>query len=566
MRSLVKFRAIWLFFCLTLAPAVALPPVARAASDPTTVVAPREPVAAIENDPGGTLERALAFERKHLWTSAVQVYRDANQKWPSRNDFKQRLRLCEMHLRLARRYGDQSFRNVLLRLSREKSLDLFDEMVERIESHYVDPVPLEPLFRRGLDNLEVALRDPNFAFLKINAPAATPDRLAWLRDQLRLRRERLVVPDRESARDQLVEICDLARQATSLPTAAVAMEFVFATCDVLDEYTAYLTPDKLDDMFAMIDGNFVGLGVELKLDDSGLRLVGVIRGGPASEAGMKAGDRIVAVGGMSVKGLGLDEAASRLQGTEGTFVDVVVQHPTNVSQTYRLVRRHVEVESIAQAKILENTPGVGYIQLVGFQKTSTEELDRAMTRLQRQGMRYLVLDLRGNPGGLLNVAVDIADRFVDQGVIVSTKGRAPGQTQVFRAKPDKPYTLPVAVLVDRDSASASEILAGALQELGRAVVIGDRSFGKGSVQSIFELRSVPAGLKLTTAKFYSPKNRPYSEQGVSPDVQAQVVAKPVINANGEVEDEVKEFGDPSSDQVLNIAVNRARGQLAVSRR
>ncbi len=153
-----------------------------------------------------------------------------------------------------------------------------------------------------------------------------------------------------------------------------------------------------------------------------------------------------------------------------------------------------------------------------------------MTRLQRQGMRYLVLDLRGNPGGLLNVAVDIADRFVDQGVIVSTRGRAPGQTQVFRAKPDKPYTLPVAVLVDRDSASASEILAGALQELGRAVVIGDRSFGKGSVQSIFELRSVPAGLKLTTAKFYSPKNRPYSEQGVTPDVKATVVAKPVVNA------------------------------------
>jgi len=567
MRCLVKLRAIWLPLLLSFVPTVGLPTAARATADPASLAAPNGPQAAVADDPTASMERALGFERQHLWTSAVQVYRDANQKWPSRNDFKQRLRLCEMHLRLARRYGDGSFRNVLLRLSRDKAINLFDEMVERIESHYVDPVPLEPLFRRGLDNLEVALRDPNFAFLKLNAPSATPDRLTWLRDQLRTRRDGLVVPNRDSAREQLVEVCDLARQAVGISTAPIVMEFVFATCDVLDEYTAYLTPDKLDDMFAMIDGNFVGLGVELKLDDGGLRLVGVIRGGPAAEAGIKAGDRIVAVGGVSVKGLGLDEAAGRLQGTEGTIIEVAVQHLNTTTQNYRLVRRHVEVESIAQAKILDNTPGVGYIQLVGFQKTSTDELDRAMTRLQRQGMRYLVLDLRGNPGGLLNVAVDIADRFVDQGVIVSTKGRAPGQTQVFRAKPDKPYTMPVAILVDRDSASASEILAGALQELGRAIVIGDRSFGKGSVQSIFELRSAPAGLKLTTAKFYSPKNRPYSEQGVTPDIPVRIVAKPVLNANGEPEADPKEFGDPVSDDVLNLAVSRARTKLAdLSRR
>lgn len=569
MHGLARFRAVWLLSALSVAAAIGTPAVAPAASDPVVPAAgaPKEPQTAVENDPAATLERALGFERKHLWTSAVQVYRDARIKWPSRGDFKQRLILCEMHLRLARRYGDQSFRNVLLRLSREKAVDLFDEMTERIESHYVDPVPLEPLFRRGLDNLEVALRDPNFAFLKLNAPGIPAERIAWLRDQLRSRREVLAVPDRDAARDQVVEVCDLARQAAGIPPAAVILEFVFATCDVLDEYTSYLTPDKLDDMFAMIDGNFVGLGVELKQDDGGLRLVGVIRGGPAAEAGIKAGDRIVAVGGVSVKGLGLDEAAGRLQGTEGSVVEVAIQHPDNRTQAYRLIRRHVEVESVAQARLLEGAPGVGYIQLVGFQKTSTEELDRAMARLQRQGMRYLILDLRGNPGGLLNVAVDIADRFVDRGVIVSTRGRAPGQTQVFRAKPDKPYTLDMAILIDRDSASASEILAGALQELGRAEVFGERSFGKGSVQSIFELRSVPAGLKLTTAKFYSPLNRPYSEQGVKPDVERRVVARPVLTADAEADaDEPKDFGDPATDDVLGMALNRARGKLAVTRR
>ena len=566
MQGLVKLRALWLSLLVTAATLSGWVSLAPAAADPAPLAATVEAQVAVDGDPDATLDRALGFERRHLWSSAVQVYRDAKLKWPSRNDFKQRLHLCEMHLRLARRYGDQSFRNVLLRLSREKSVELFDEMIERIASFYVDSVPLEPLFRRGLDNLEVAVRDPNFAFLKLNAPTATPEQLAWLRDQLRARRDVLLVPTSASAHDQVLEICELARQAAGIPAAAIVLEFVFGTCDVLDDYTAYLTPDKLDDMFAMIDGNFVGLGVELKLDEGGLRLVGVIRGGPAAEAGIKPGDRIVAVGGVSVKGLGLDEAAGRLQGNEGTLVDVTVEHTNATTQTYRLMRRHVEVESIAQAKIIEPALGVGYIQLVGFQKTSTEELDRAMARLQRQGMRYLVLDLRGNPGGLLNVAVDIADRFVDQGVIVSTRGRAPGQTQVFRAKPDKPYTMPVAVLVDHDSASASEILAGALQELNRATVIGDRSFGKGSVQSIFELRTVPAGLKLTTAKFYSPMNHPYSERGVEPDVPVSVMARPASYDRPDGGDEIKEFGDPVTDSVLGIALTRAKNQLAVSRR
>jgi carboxyl-terminal processing protease len=530
----------------------------------TNAATPRDQLKAIEGDPGGTLERGQDFERRRNWLAAVQVYKDATIKWPSRSDFQSRLRLSEMHHRLARRYQDASFREILLRLPREKSFDLFDELLERIEVQYVDAVPLEPLIRRGFDNLEVALRDPKFAFLTLNAPNHPADRVALLREQLRARRDVLFVPDRDVARDQVLFACELARQTLGMGSAPIVLEFVFGCCDALpDDYTAYLTPDKLEDMLATIDGNFVGLGVELKNDESGLKLVGVIRGGPAFDAGLKPGDRIVAVGGLSVKGLGLDEAAGRLQGTDGTAVEISVVRGNLPPRTYRLTRRHVEVESIAQARILEPVSGVGYIQLTGFQKSSTEELDRAIARLKRQGMRYLILDLRGNPGGLLNISVEIADRFVDQGVIVSTRGRAPGQTQVYRAKPDKPWAMDLAVLIDRDSASASEILAGALQELNRAVVIGDRSYGKGSVQSIFELKSAPAGLKLTTAKFYSPRNRPYSEQGVTPDITAVVRAKPAADAGPEVEE--PEFGDLETDEALRIALNQARRQLSANR-
>jgi carboxyl-terminal processing protease len=349
----------------------------------------------------------------------------------------------------------------------------------------------------------------------------------------------------------------------------VILEFTYGACDALDDYTSYLTPDKLDDLYAMIDGNFVGLGIELKLDTEGLRLVGVIRGGPAYEAGLKVGDQIVQVGMKPVRGLSLDEAANRLQGSEGTAVDIQVLRSDGSTRSYRIVRRHVEVESVAQAKLVDQDGGIGYIQLIGFQKNSAEELDKAIAGLKRQGMRSLVIDLRGNPGGLLNVAVEIAERFIDRGVIVSTRGRAPGQSQIYRAHSQAIWNLPLLVLIDHDSASASEILAGALKDHNRAVIVGHRSYGKGSVQSIFALRNAPAGLKLTTAKFYSPRNRPYSEQGVEPDVTPHEADKPVSPGNATAHKDhdrgEETFGDPLRDVVLRLAIAQAKRGLASAR-
>ncbi len=521
----------------------------------------------VPGDPASTLQRGLDFERKRNWASAIRLYEEALEQWPSRSEFSHRHLLCEMHYKVARRYQDRSFRDILLKLSRDKVMELYEELVDRIETHYVDKAALEPMIRRGYDNLEVALRDPNF--LKLNAVSAEPSRITWLRQSLRLRRESLEVVTRDQARAEVLAACELGRQGLGISTAAIVLEFTYGACDVLDPYSSYLTPDKLDDMFSMIDGNFVGLGVELKQDELGLRLVGVIKDGPAADAGLKVGDKIIAVGPKSVKGLGLDEAAGLLQGNEGTQIVVTILSSDGTSRDIRLVRRHVEVASVAQAKIVDKASGVGYIQLTGFQKTSTEELDRAMQSLQRKGMRYLVLDLRGNPGGLLNVAVDIADRFVDRGVIVSTRGRAPGQTQVYRARPDLVYTMPMAVLIDRDSASASEILAGALKDLDRATIIGDhKSYGKGSVQSIFELRSVPAGLKLTTAQFYSPTGRPYSEQGVEPKILVKITAKPVSGSeNGSAETAPTfEVGNPDEDRVLSRAITEASQQKSLTAR
>jgi len=529
-------------------------PAAPSATNPAASAASTLP-----NDPDVVLERGLDQERSRNWSGAIETYHTALEHWPSRTDFSRRLRLCEIHFKLHRRYSDNSFRNVLLRLPHDQAVDLYDEVLDRIQTNYVDAVPLEPLVRHGLDNLEVALRDSYF--VKTNAPEATPERVTWLRDALREHRAQLAVPDRSSAIRLALATSELARQAIGMASTPVFLEFTCGACDALDDFTSYLTPDKLEDLYAMIDGNFVGLGIELKLDKEGLRLVGVIRGGPAWEAGIKVGDQIVKVGDRSMKGLSLDEAANKLQGAEGTTVELVLLRRDGTTQTFRLVRRHVDVESVTNAKLVDPVDGIGYLQLTGFQKTSTDEIHQAVAALSRQGMRVLVLDLRGNPGGLLNVAVEIAESFIDSGLIVSTRGRAQGQTQALNASGRARWRMPLYVLVDHDSASASEILAGALQDHHRATILGTRTYGKGSVQSIFSLRSAPAGLKLTTAKFYSPLNRPYSEQGVQPDIPITLrsVAKPSDNS-APIREELN-LGDPELDLTLAAAIRTAKTQL-----
>ena len=510
--------------------------------------------------PEEALEHALELERSRQWSAAIEEYETAARKWPGNSDFRHRLRLCEAHFRLSRRYQDPSFKKVLLPLSRDESLNLMDEVLERIESHYVDPVSFTPLMRLGLDNLEVALRDP--VFLQNNAPGADPERVRWLRRALQARREQVSVKNRTEARQFASDACDLGRRALGIAPSAMVLEFVYASCDALDDYSNYLSPDKLDDLYAVIDGNFVGLGVELKGDPEGLLLVGVIPGGPASEAGLRAGEILCEIDGQSIAGQSLDEAASKLQGEEGTGVTVEAVSKSGEKRRISMRRRPVEVMSVPQARIVDTTSGVGYVQLTGFQKTSTEELKHSIGNLEQQGMKFLVLDLRGNPGGLLDIAVEIADQFLEQGIIVSTRGRAGNQNSVYKAKTGALWQMPVAVLVDHDSASASEILAGALKDNHRATILGEQSYGKGSVQSIFPLRTVPAGLKLTTAKFYSPTNRAYSEQGVLPDLAIRVAAKPTGDSSAE---RLLELGIPTKDPVLDRAISLGRRQLSASR-
>jgi carboxyl-terminal processing protease len=247
-------------------------------------------------------------------------------------------------------------------------------------------------------------------------------------------------------------------------------------------------------------------------------LVNVLPDSPAEQGGLHAGEYIVGINGSSCKNMTTDEAAKILRGPPGTRVTLAVEGAGDGEPRQgEFIRRAVEVKSIPVAKIVDRQRGIAYIRMTAFQATSPRELDAALAQLSHEGMRSVIWDLRGNPGGLLSAATSVLDRFIDSGVLVSTRGRSLDQNSSFSASPHPKYNVPMVLLVDENSASASEIVAGAIHDHKRGTIVGRTTYGKWCVQSIFYMPN-GAGLRLTTAKFFSPKGHNFSEIGVRPDV------------------------------------------------
>jgi carboxyl-terminal processing protease len=297
-----------------------------------------------------------------------------------------------------------------------------------------------------------------------------------------------------------------------------------------DPHSSYLDAEEYAQLQITTTGEYGGLGISIARRDAWVTAVGILPETPAERAGVRIGDRMVAIDGASTKGWDEDQAVKRLRGAPGTDVVVTVQRPGSAQTIdFRLTRQVIHVRSVPYAYLLED--GVGYASLSSFSRTSTDELRAAIDRLRGQGMRGLVLDLRSNPGGLLEQGVSVSDLFLPAGMpVVETRSRDPRENETLgTATPESQGTLPVVVLVDEYSASAAEIVAGALQDHDRALVMGAPSYGKGSVQSLFPV-SGGGVLKLTTAKWYTPAGR--SIQKDTPKEDAAAPADTVMTADG----------------------------------
>ncbi len=290
----------------------------------------------------------------------------------------------------------------------------------------------------------------------------------------------------------------------------------------LDPHSSYLTPDELKELRIGTTGQFGGLGIEVGMENGFIKVIAPIDDTPAQRAGIKPGDLIIRLDDKPVKGMSLEEAVKIMRGQPGTQITLtIVREGLDKPLKITLTRAVIKVKSVKQ-KILE--PGYGYLRITSFQSGTGEQLLKAVAKLKNEGpLKGVILDLRNNPGGILNAAVAVSDAFLEGGLIVYTDGRIEESKMKFEATAgDILAGVPMAVLINAGSASASEIVAGALQDHKRAILLGQKTFGKGSVQTILPL-SNGGGVKMTTARYYTPSGRSIQAEGIVPDITLGMV-------------------------------------------
>ena len=287
----------------------------------------------------------------------------------------------------------------------------------------------------------------------------------------------------------------------------------------LDPYSAYMSPELFKEMQTDTRGEFGGLGIEIGMEAGVVKVISPIDDTPAAKAGIKAGDYIVKIGKEQVQGKSLLEAVKLMRGPVGTSIDLTIRRK-NVKKPleFKILREIIEIQSVS-SRLIGDEKNLGYIRLKSFNENSDKQFLKSIKELEKKSkIKGYVLDLRNNPGGLLTQAINITDFFLEDGEIVSTKGRKVSETRKFFAKKgDEIKGKPIVVLINYGSASASEIFAGALKDHKRAIILGENSYGKGSVQSIIPLGN-GGGMRLTISKYYLPSGKSISEVGVTPDI------------------------------------------------
>lgn len=497
------------WMCSSFAQAQSNPPAGVPVS--TTVVDSESSVALQSDD---ALRVGKALEQQRRWQEAIQHYEKSLKQLPLNKQLTERMQISRVHLDVTRRYADRSFIESVERSTPAQSIDVYLDVVGKLETYYVDAIDYYKLALYGTAFLEVALTERDFVQKHLSrTPAPTIE-------NFRRNVHRMVFGKKLANSAELKSLVQLiakeAQEQIGLSPTATIFEFISGSVGLLDPYSAILTPGEYREIMSQIEGNLIGLGVELWAEGTELRIVDVFKLSPASDAGLLPGHYILEVDGQAVVSVGAKRAADMLRGPENSKVKLVISSGGDQSVAIDVVRKRVEIPSVSLSEIRDGQ--VGYIRITNFQKTTVNEVSRAMFDLTGKGMKSLVIDLRRNPGGLLESAVELADYFLVRGGIVSTRGRNTSENRNYTAHAAGTWDIPLVVLIDGDSASASEIFAGAIRDHDRGYIVGQISYGKGSVQGVFPSDRGIGGLRLTVSRFYSPSGTAISQRGITPHV------------------------------------------------
>jgi len=528
--------------------------------------------------------KAADYEKKGQWIESLQLYTDLHSLYEIDTRYKADMQRLARRSRLLLMYTPRTFfemrKAALAKQERERAetqpgtqpstqaasddepptftkwqdriegvtSDMLRDAIDRARNDWVEETSYAAMTAGGLEALRLFLTTPELAkeFAGLGDAQARADFDKGLNAALAK-----LNPKQDMAAADVVEtvsgIVTLSRATVKLPDQVIIMEFTDGAMEKLDPFTAVIWPHEVDEFEKNMKGSFGGVGIQISLENGQLKVISPLEDTPAFRAGIEAGDVVTAINGKSTVGISIDQAVHSIMGKPGTNVTLKIKREGQTTEKeYVITRAVIKVSSVKGFKrdaadtskwdfMLDPDNKVGYIRITGFQEDTAQELESALEKLQAAGMRGLIMDLRFNPGGLLNAAVAISDMFVDHGNIVMTKGRST-RTHVWRADKNTlvPTNMPVVVLVNQYSASASEIFAGAMKDLNRGLIIGQRSFGKGSVQNLIPIGKRGdsiAMMKLTMSYYYLPDGESLHrrdgarEWGVDPNINIELTPK-----------------------------------------
>jgi carboxyl-terminal processing protease len=480
------------------------------------------------------------------WFEACQQYEAVLREDRGNAEAREGYMRCLRRVHLANRHRDPAYREAISKLRVSDALDIYEQILQKLSECYVDrqKTDLTMLFQQGVAEFRFALEE-DFFQNEYLLPEVTRGAVLAFRPKL----DALAytkVKNLADARQQMFKVLRAAQDVGLVPRATnefflclVVIEFACGACNGLDEYTLFLTPRSLRAP-APPPGKAAGIGVELGMVDQKLKVSRVYPKGPA-RAWLSRHDEVLAINGQRV-GASAEAAMERLRGEPGTAVELeVVSAIDGLKRTVTIVRQAVPVPTVDFELLTHPVDPlrIGWVRIYEFRENTVQEVREALAQLQTDDIKALILDLRGNPGGLFRAAVQVAGLFLGEAVIAVTqsplKSKNPDKNfadREWKTEAQNPFPLPLVVLIDGETASAAEVLAGALKDHKRAELVGQTTFGKGTLQAVITLDTkAPGGIRITFAKFYSPTNKPFSGRGVSPDL-----AKETTNELGLLED------------------------------
>ena len=535
-----------------------------------------------------TIDLARQHEGKEQWLKALRLYSDLSSVDPATPEWKDKLKVATRRIRLLAMYNPEEFRKIQeLESNDRETIDVFiksttqpttkpapksttkpaddsddsfktdwhqslkdiklsmlwDGLVDARMNYYRE-VSYRDLGLGGLNGLKVMATTKGLetAFPGLKSEDKKTEFVAHIDNWIEKVKNATASNEQRLVRDAITDMGRTNDDTIRLPEEVFTSEFADAAFSELDPFTSMIWPSEVPEFNKNTQGEFSGVGIQIQSDEDGsLKVVSPLEDSPGYKAGIKAGDIITRINGKNAKGIALTQAVKNITGKSGTQVTLTVRSQDGATKDYTITRQTIKVASV---KGWLHRPGggwdyfidpqnkIGYVRLTQFTKLSTDELEHAMTEMQSAGLKGLIFDLRYNPGGLLGTATEICDKFLADGVIVSTRAdrETPNLPREERAKADSDDVndIPMVVLVNQYSASASEIMSGAMKDHHRALIVGERTFGKGSVQMLFPLAGRSAYLKLTTHHYYLPSGKCIHREenstdwGVNPDVTVEM--------------------------------------------